>query len=348
MKRTKRTRGSGMSLRAAVAALALVAAPAMHGQATPAPANGTAPVPTGEGATVVPSAGPATPDPGTPGSASGNPVMIDPATTSRAMSSPATTNPATPNPATPGQGSPGLVASSASATALGGIEVPAGTKVLLALRSGVNTKSAQPGDGVYLSSTFPVLVGSQVVIPAGVYVQGIIDRVQRAGRVKGRAEVGMHFTTMIFPNGSVVTIPGVLDSVPGSGDSKVKNNEGDVQQAGSKGKDAGTIARGAETGAGVGAIGGAIGGNPIGGAMYGALAGGAAGLIYTLLTRGNDLNLEQGQTVEMVLQRPLTLLPANLAPGAGAAAGLIPSAQQPMKKPARQNVLCPMGGLGCS
>ena len=34
--------------------------------------------------------------------------------------------------------------------------VPAGTKVLLQLRSSVNTKSARPGDGVYLSSTFPV------------------------------------------------------------------------------------------------------------------------------------------------------------------------------------------------
>ena len=33
--------------------------------------------------------------------------------------------------------------------------VPAGTKVLLQLRSGINTKSAKPGDGVYLASTFP-------------------------------------------------------------------------------------------------------------------------------------------------------------------------------------------------
>ena len=228
------------------------------------------------------------------------------------------------------------------------VEIPAGTRVLLSLRSGVNTRSAVPGDGVYLSSTFPVIVGSKVAIPAGVYVQGVIDRVQRAGRIKGRAEVGMHFTTMIFPNGSVVSIPGVLNSVPGANDARVKNNEGDVQQAGSKGKDAGTIARGAETGAGVGAIGGAIGGSPLAGAGYGAAAGGAAGLIYTLLTRGNDVNLEQGQTVEMVLQRPLTLEPANLAPGPGAASELVPSAKLPMKKPERQHVLCPMGDLGCS
>ena len=78
--------------------------------------------------------------------------------------------------------------------------VPAGTKVLLQLRSAVNTKSAQPGDGVYLASTFPVVVGSRVLIPAGVYVQGVVDRVQRAGRVHGRAQLDMHFTSMTFPN----------------------------------------------------------------------------------------------------------------------------------------------------
>jgi len=39
--------------------------------------------------------------------------------------------------------------------------VPAGTKVLLQLRSALNTKSAKAGDGVYLASTFPVVVGKQ-------------------------------------------------------------------------------------------------------------------------------------------------------------------------------------------
>jgi hypothetical protein len=240
--------------------------------------------------------------------------------------------------ASPAQASPAVAISDA-------LTVPAGTKVLLALRSGINTRSAQPGDGVYLSSTFPVVIGNRVAIPAGVYVQGVVDRVQRAGRVKGRAEVGMHFTTMIFSNGSVVEIPGTLDSVPGATDAKVKNGEGDVQQAGSKGKDAGTIARGAEAGAGVGTIGGAIGGSPLAGAGYGAIAGGLTGLVYTLLTRGNDVNLEQGQTVEMVLQRPLTLSAANLANESGPT--MQPSAQRSMPKPAHDRPLCPPGGLGC-
>ena len=94
--------------------------------------------------------------------------------------------------------------------------VPAGTKVLLELRSAINTKSAKAGDGVYLPPLFPVVVGNRVMIPTGVYVQGIVDRVQRGGRIKGQAQLEMHFTSIIFPNGSVVEIPGVVDSMPGT------------------------------------------------------------------------------------------------------------------------------------
>ena len=93
--------------------------------------------------------------------------------------------------------------------------VPGGTKVLLQLRSAINTRSAKPGDGVYLASTFPVVVGNHVMIPAGVYVQGVIDRVTRAGHVKGRAKLDMHFTSIIFPNGTVVEIPGVVEQPAG-------------------------------------------------------------------------------------------------------------------------------------
>src|SRR5208337_4698732 len=109
--------------------------------------------------------------------------------------------------------------------------VPAGTKVLLQLRSAVNTKSAKPGDGVYLASTFPVVVGTRVMIPAGVYVQGVVDRVERAGRVRGRAQLEMHFTSMIFPNGTVVEIPGLVNSLPGARKQTVKDDgEGTIQQ----------------------------------------------------------------------------------------------------------------------
>ena len=156
--------------------------------------------------------------------------------------------------------------------------VPAGTKVLLQLRSAINTKSARPGDGVYLASTFPVVVGNRVMIPAGVYVQGVVDRVVRAGRVKGRAQLDMHFTSIIFPNGSVVEIPGMVNSLPGARKQEVKNDgEGTIEQDGDKGRNAGKVAEVAiPTGGTIGSIGGLESGHPIAGGIAGIGAGLAA------------------------------------------------------------------------
>ncbi len=258
-------------------------------------------------------------------------------------------SPATGDPTLPAALAPADAASPAAVKKT--YTVPAGTKVLLQLRSAVNTKSAKPGDGVYLASTFPVVVGSRVMIPAGVYVQGVVDRVVRAGRVKGRAQLDMHFTSIIFPNGTVVEIPGVINSLPGAKDRIVKGDEGTVEQEGNKGRD---VARAAEIGLGgatVGTVGGAASGHPLEGAAIGGLGGVAVGTVVALFTRGDDINIESGTPVEMVLQRPMILEEANLdgSVPAGTAPALVPASSQPkpIGKPNRARVFCPPGGLGC-
>ena len=122
------------------------------------------------------------PDPTQP--ATNAPASVEPATSP--ASSPATASvpaePATPaEPAVPAATPAGPANPADTAPARKIYTVPAGTKVLLELRSAINTKSAKAGDGVYLSSTFPVVVGNRVMIPNGVYVQGVVDRVQRGG-----------------------------------------------------------------------------------------------------------------------------------------------------------------------
>jgi type IV secretion system protein VirB10 len=278
---------------------------------------------------------PATPSPASPpqGETSTAPAVA-PATLSAVVSSQA---------ATPG--SPADPAAPTKRT----YTVPAGTKVLLTLRSAVNTKSAKPGDGVYLASAFPVVVGNHVMIPAGVYVQGIVDRVERAGHVKGRAQLDMHFTSIIFPNGSVVEIPGLVESLPGARKQQVKDDgEGTIQEDPDKTRNMGKVAAGAiPTGGTVGSIGGLESGHPLAGGIAGIGAGLATAGIVALFTRGADVNIEQGTQVEMVLQRPLILEDGNL--GGETAVGLVPTAQQPrpMDKPNHPHVLCPPGGLGC-
>jgi hypothetical protein len=263
---------------------------------------------------------------------------------------PSATNDAASSPAAPQPVS--APAQPAAAPAKKIYTVPSGTKVLLQLRSSINTKSAKPGDGVYLASTFPVVVGNRVMIPAGVYVQGVVDQVVRAGRVKGRSQLDMHFTSIIFPNGSVVEIPGIVNSLPGARKQTVKDDgEGTIEQAGDKGRNAGEVAKIAiPTGGTVGSIGGLGAGHPLAGGLIGIGAGAAAAGLVSLFTRGADVNIESGTQVEMVLQRPLLLEDENLA-GANPSgpSSLVPATNQPkpLEKPNRAQVLCPPGGLGC-
>ena len=185
--------------------------------------------------------------------------------------------------------------------------VPAGTKIPLVLKQGISTRNAKVGDHVYLQTNFPLVMDGRMVIPEGTYVQGEITNVQRAGRVKGRAEVMMHFSTLIFPNGYTVSLPGAVDNVPGAEGGEVKSKEGKIEHEGEKGKDVGTIATTTTSGTLIGAVAGGAKG-----AGIGAAAGGVTGLAIALLTRGSDVRLDAGTAVEMVFQRDVALEEARL------------------------------------
>jgi hypothetical protein len=180
--------------------------------------------------------------------------------------------------------------------------IRSGTKVPLALKQAISTRNAKEGDPVYCETTFPFVVDDRIVIPAGTYVQGKINRVQRPGRIKGRAELLMHFTSMIYPSGYTVMLPGSLDNIPGADKTSMKGSEGTVRQDSDKGKDIGTVASTASTGAVIGGL--SAGGK---GAGLGAAAGGLAGLAIAMISRGSDVKLEPGTSIEMIIQREVTV-----------------------------------------
>ena len=180
--------------------------------------------------------------------------------------------------------------------------VPAGTKIPLALKQTISTKTARQGDPVYAETNFPISLNGNMLIPAGTYVQGVIDQVRRGGRLKGKAELLMHFTTLIYLNGYTVLMPASVHNVPGAAHERIKGDEGKIQEEGQTGQKVGTAASTAATGAVIGGL--SQGGK---GAAIGAGVGGVAGLAIAMLTRGNDVRLEPGTGIEMVIQRPLTL-----------------------------------------
>src|SRR5271168_3705473 len=186
------------------------------------------------------------------------------------------------------------------------ITLPSGTRVAVVLENGISTRSAKPGDSVYLRTSFPITLNNQIVIPIGSYLRGEIVDSKRPGRVKGKGEFRIKLDTLILPNGYTVN----MNAAPRSADSGGKetmDSEGQVTGPSGKGKDAETIATTTVTGAGIGAI--ADGAK---GAGIGAGIGAVGGLAATLLTRGPEAELPRGSTLDVVLEHDLQLEAAQI------------------------------------
>ncbi len=188
------------------------------------------------------------------------------------------------------------------------LTIPAGTRVPLSLKQAISTKTAKDGDPVYAETAFPFVVNDRVVIPAGTYIQGKIERVQRGGHVKGRAELLIHFTSMIYPSGYTVMLGGSVENTPGAEKTTMKDKEGTIRQDSETGRKAKSAAEGAGTGAVIGAV--TNGGK---GAGIGAGVGGVAGLAIGMLSRGADVRLQPGTSIEMEIQRDVTVDPSRIS-----------------------------------
>jgi len=181
------------------------------------------------------------------------------------------------------------------------ITIPSGTRLGVVLQNGISTRSAKPGDSVYLQTSFPITQNNRIVIPVGSYLRGELTESKRPGRVKGRGEFRMRLNTLIFPNGYTVDLKAAPRSAD-SGGKETMDSEGKVNGPGGKGKDVGTVAATTVTGTGIGAIAGGAKGAGIGAGI-----GGVAGLAAVLLTRGPEAELPRGSTLDIVLEREITL-----------------------------------------
>jgi hypothetical protein len=183
-------------------------------------------------------------------------------------------------------------------------DVPQGTHVLLRMMNSINTRTAAEGDQVYLQTSVPIAADGHILVPAGSYVQGVITHAKRSGMVAGRAELGIRLETLTLPGGKAMKIAPRLGSVDGEGTGqKVEKDEGIVKQAPDHLKDLAQIAIWAGHGAAVGGI----ADRSWTGAGIGAGAGSAVGLASVLLTRGKEVQLRQGSTLDVVFDRAITI-----------------------------------------
>jgi hypothetical protein len=190
------------------------------------------------------------------------------------------------------------------------VTIPPGTRIPLVLTHPVQSKHLHRGDNIYAQVTSPVLIGNQVVIPPGTFVQGIVEKLQRKD---GRGEMHLQSMSLTMPEGYVAQLAGPID---------IESEEGYAQLDPGNGRAAGALIA-PLAGAGIGlAIGAAahtkdttnFGGQTITtnspkGLAIGAVTGGVIGTVVSLvlIARSKGFYLDAGSPVEMILQQPLTL-----------------------------------------
>jgi len=197
--------------------------------------------------------------------------------------------------------------------------LPAGTKIPIQLRQPISTKGTYAGAPIYAQTAFPIVAGGEIIVPAGTWVQGVVDEVKRAGRIKGTAELRFHLTTFIYANGYTVDVAAAIDQVPGNPNNRVRE-PGTVKHDSEKGKDLERVGEAASRGGQIGALAGAAANPSIRGFGVGGLAGIAAGTLIAMLARGSDVQFDTGTAVEIALSQPMAiereaaLRPVNATP----------------------------------
>jgi hypothetical protein len=165
--------------------------------------------------------------------------------------------------------------------------VSADSVIGIQLDSSITSERARVEDPVDARVVRDVRVGDRVAIPAGSRMRGEVTLVERGGRLKERARLGIRFTSIALPNGP--TLPIQTETV---------YREGDSQAASSSAK----IGGGAIGGAIIGGILGGSKGAAIGGSI-GAGAGGAA----VMAGDRNQATLASGSPLTIRLEDPIVL-----------------------------------------
>lgn len=166
------------------------------------------------------------------------------------------------------------------------ILVPASSVIGLELETTVTTERARIEDRVDARVTRDVFAGGRLAIPAGSRVVGAVSLVERGGKVKERARLGVRFHTLVLANGRQVQLR--TEPVYREGDSPAGESSRKIGGA---------------------AIGGAVLGAIIGGkkgAIAGATAGAAGGTAVVMAGDRNPATLPAGSVVTVKLAAPVS------------------------------------------
>jgi hypothetical protein len=179
------------------------------------------------------------------------------------------------------------VVSAPAAPAFEDLIVPSAAVVGLQLETNVSSERARVEDRVEARVTRDLAVDGRTAIPAGTRVVGSVTLVEKGGKVREKARLGVRFHTLVFADGTELPIR--TDPIMREGDSP-------------SGESARKIGGAAVGGAILGAI---IGGKK--GAIVGGATGAAGGTAVVMTGDRNAATLPVGAVVTVRLSAPLTV-----------------------------------------
>jgi hypothetical protein len=196
-----------------------------------------------------------------------------------------------------------LALQAAELSQAGDLVLPEGTRIILQLNNQLSTKSSNEGESFTAYVIAPVMFQDRIIIPKGSIVNGSISRIIRPGRFKGKAGMYLLFQSISIPGRGLTPIMASPVNKVNSGGNITIRSEGKIEGEGSIGNDVQKTLTPGLAGAGIGAIAGGARG-----AGIGAGAGVAIGLATVFTSRGKDLELRRGETLEISLDRPLPMV----------------------------------------
>lgn len=167
------------------------------------------------------------------------------------------------------------------------IVLPASSVIGLELETSVTSEQAQVEDRVDARVTRDVYADGRLVIPAGSRVRGAVTLVERGGKVKERARLGVRFHTLVLADGRAVPLR--TETVYRDGESPANDSSRKIGGA---------------------AIGGAVLGAILGGgkgAIAGATAGAAGGTAAVMAGGRKAAMLPNGTVLTVKLAEPAAI-----------------------------------------
>ena len=165
--------------------------------------------------------------------------------------------------------------------------VPSSSVIGLQVDTSLSSERARVEDRVEARVTRDVFVDGRVAIPAGTRVVGAVTMVERGGKIKERARLGVRFHTLVFADNTELPIR--TESITREGEAPGRESSAKIGGA---------------------AVGGAILGAIIGGgkgAVIGGATGAAGGTAAVMAGDRNAATLTAGTVLTARLTDPVTI-----------------------------------------